>query len=93
MIFRGIPYVSKDRGIRMQAIGKFFAENSNYDVIALQEVWAEHDYQLLRQAAEENLPYSHYFYRYVLLNYVNVFKRRGSLIFIIQYNCSELRNR
>lgn len=64
-VFRGIPYVSKDRGIRMQAIGDFFAENTNYDVISLQEVWTEHDYQLLRKAAEKNLPFAHYFYRWV----------------------------
>lgn len=69
LFFRGIPYVSKDRGIRMEAIGKFFAENDKYDVISLQEVWTEHDYQLLRQAAEKNLPYSHYFYRYNFILY------------------------
>lgn len=75
-VFRGIPYFSKDRGIRMEAIGKFFAENNNFDVISLQEVWTEHDYELLRQAAEKNLPYSHYFHRYT-----NLIK--------IRFNCSK----
>lgn len=63
-LFRGIPYISKDRGVRMQAIGDFFATNDHYDVISLQEVWTEHDYQLIRKVAEKNLPFSHYFYRY-----------------------------
>lgn len=49
----------------MQAIGDFFAESKNYDVISLQEVWTEHDFQLIRKAAEKNLPFSHYFYRWV----------------------------
>lgn len=62
---RGIPYISKDRGVRMQAIGDFFASNDHYDVISLQEVWTEHDYQLIRKLAERTLPFAHYFYRYV----------------------------
>lgn len=49
--------------MRMQAIGNFFAENDKYDVISLQEVWTEHDYQLIRKLAEKYLPFSHYFYR------------------------------
>lgn len=61
--FRGIPYVSKDREIRMQAIGNFFASSSCYDVISLQEVWTEHDYQLIRKIAEKQFSFSHYFYR------------------------------
>lgn len=62
-IIRGIPYVSKDRELRMEAIGNFFAENECYDVISLQEVWTEHDYQVIRKAAENHLPFAHYFYR------------------------------
>lgn len=68
--FRGIPYVSRDRDIRMHAIGDFFDANAQYDVISLQEVWTEHDYQLLRKAAEKNLPFSHYFYRYELALFI-----------------------
>lgn len=60
---RGIPYISKDRDIRMPAIGEFLAANNHYDVISLQEVWTEHDYQLIRKIAEKTLPFSYYFYR------------------------------
>lgn len=60
---RGIPYVSKDRDLRMQAIGNFLAENEKFDIVSLQEVWTECDYQLIRKIAEKSLPFSHYFYR------------------------------
>lgn len=60
---RGIPFVSKDRELRMEAIGNFLAENEQYDVVSLQEVWTEHDYQFIRKIAEKQLPFSHYFYR------------------------------
>lgn len=47
----------------MQAIGDFLATNDHYDMISLQEVWTEHDYQVIRKLAAKNLPFSHYFYR------------------------------
>lgn len=61
--FRGIPWVSKDRHIRIEAIGNYLFENSKYDVISMQEVWTENDYQLLKLTIENVFPYSHYFYR------------------------------
>uniref|UniRef100_A0A182J841 sphingomyelin phosphodiesterase n=1 Tax=Anopheles atroparvus TaxID=41427 RepID=A0A182J841_ANOAO len=57
----GIPYVSKDREIRVKAIGDVLA-SGNYDVVSLQEVWSESDYQYLRQRVENVLPFCHYFY-------------------------------
>lgn len=60
---RGIPYVSKDRHSRIEAIGNFLSENDHYDVVSLQEVWTEHDYQKIKKLAENVLPYAHYFYR------------------------------
>lgn len=63
---RGIPYISKDRHLRIEAIGNFLAENSQYDVVSLQEVWTEYDYQKIKKLAENVLPYAHYFYRWVM---------------------------
>lgn len=65
LCFRGIPYVAKDRQLRMEAIGNFLVGNNNYDVISFQEVWTETDYQLIQKLVENHLPFSHYFYRYV----------------------------
>lgn len=59
---RGIPFVSKDRQLRVEAIGEFLA-NGGFDVVSLQEVWSEHDYQLLKKRTENTLPFAHYFYR------------------------------
>lgn len=64
LYYRGIPYVSKDRQLRVEAIGEYLAEG-NFDVVSLQEVWSEHDYQYLKKRTENVLPYAHYFYRFV----------------------------
>uniref|UniRef100_U5EWI2 sphingomyelin phosphodiesterase n=1 Tax=Corethrella appendiculata TaxID=1370023 RepID=U5EWI2_9DIPT len=57
----GIPYISKDRDIRTRAIGDVLG-SGNYDIVSLQEVWSENDYQYLRKRVEAVLPYAHYFY-------------------------------
>lgn len=63
--YRGIPYISKDRHIRVNAIGQELAQGL-YGIVALQEVWSEHDYHILKQFTAEVLPYTHYFYRYII---------------------------
>lgn len=60
--FRGIPKISKDRDVRMRAIAEEFA-CSKYDVVCLQEVWKDDDFELIKSIVFEALPYSHYFYR------------------------------
>ncbi|XP_046394868.1 putative neutral sphingomyelinase [Ischnura elegans] len=57
----GIPVVSKNRAIRMQAIAKELLESS-YDFVCLQEVWAQRDYMLIKKKTSEVLPYAQYFY-------------------------------
>uniref|UniRef100_A0A182TGU1 sphingomyelin phosphodiesterase n=1 Tax=Anopheles melas TaxID=34690 RepID=A0A182TGU1_9DIPT len=57
----GIPYVSKDRETRVKAIGDVLA-SGNYDIVSLQEVWSDSDYQYLKQRVENVLPFCHYFY-------------------------------
>lgn len=63
--------MSKDRNVRMNAIGNFLADNDGYDVISLQEVWSETDYQLIRKIAEKSLPFAHYFYRLAVTRHRN----------------------
>ncbi|XP_065083629.1 putative neutral sphingomyelinase [Ochlerotatus camptorhynchus] len=57
----GIPHVSKDRAIRVEAIGDVLA-SGNYDIVSLQEVWSDSDYQYLKKRVEGVLPFAHYFY-------------------------------
>lgn len=57
----GIPYVSKDRAVRVEAIGDVLA-SGNYDIVSLQEVWSDSDYQYLKKRVEGVLPFAHYFY-------------------------------
>ncbi|XP_039440252.1 putative neutral sphingomyelinase [Culex pipiens pallens] len=57
----GIPYVSKDRAVRVEAIGEVLA-SGNYDIVSLQEVWSESDYRYLKERAAAALPFAHYFY-------------------------------
>lgn len=48
----------------MTAIAEKFA-TENYDIICLQEVWSVKDFKMIRAKTEEQLPYSHYFYRQI----------------------------
>ncbi|TFY68591.1 hypothetical protein EVJ58_g927 [Rhodofomes roseus] len=57
----GLKYVSKFRSERMSAIAHALA-SSNYDVITLQEVWVFGDYEIIRTAVSNRLPYSKFFY-------------------------------
>lgn len=59
---RGLKYVSKFRSERMAAIAKALAA-SDYDVITLQEVWVYGDFELIRNAVSNRMPYSKFFYR------------------------------
>jgi hypothetical protein len=45
----GLYVVSSLRNERMNAIGKFLAEDSNFDVVLLQEVWCKEDYILIQR--------------------------------------------
>lgn len=54
--------MSKDRDIRIAAIGDELA-SGKYDIVSLQEVWSESDYQSLKKITAKVLPYAHYFYR------------------------------
>ncbi|XP_066246385.1 putative neutral sphingomyelinase [Euwallacea similis] len=57
----GLAVVSKDRRSRMLAIADMLSVNQ-FDVVCLQEVWTNRDYNILREKLYNVLPYSHYFY-------------------------------
>ncbi|KAH8301202.1 hypothetical protein KR018_007507 [Drosophila ironensis] len=61
----GIPYVSSDRGPRIEAICKELA-SGNYDIVSMQEVWTQQDSERLQKATEAVLPYAHYFHSGVM---------------------------
>ncbi|XP_014211102.1 putative neutral sphingomyelinase [Copidosoma floridanum] len=70
----GIPYVSKNRLNRMNAIAdKLTSEDC--DIVCLQEVWSINDYRLIKGKTREKLPYSHYFFSGVLGSGVCMFSR------------------
>lgn len=46
----------------MSAIAHALA-SSNYDVITLQEVWVFGDFEIIRTAVSNRMPYSKFFYR------------------------------
>ncbi|KAH8319494.1 hypothetical protein KR067_011372, partial [Drosophila pandora] len=62
---RGIPYVSSNRGPRIEAICKELA-SGKYDIVSLQEVWTQQDSELLQKATLAVLPYAHYFHSGVM---------------------------
>uniref|UniRef100_A0A5S6QFU4 sphingomyelin phosphodiesterase n=1 Tax=Trichuris muris TaxID=70415 RepID=A0A5S6QFU4_TRIMR len=55
------PFGSRDRALRVAAIGKELA-SGKYDIVSLQEIWWEGDYFRIRNAVGSVLPYSFYFY-------------------------------
>ncbi|XP_066151663.1 putative neutral sphingomyelinase [Euwallacea fornicatus] len=57
----GLAVVSKDRRSRILAIADMLSVNQ-FDVVCLQEVWTNRDYNILREKLYNVLPYSHYFY-------------------------------
>ncbi|KAH7914724.1 Endonuclease/exonuclease/phosphatase [Hygrophoropsis aurantiaca] len=57
----GLKYVSKDRHERIAAIAASLAR-SDYDIIALQEIWVEADYEHIRQSVAARLPHAKLFH-------------------------------
>ncbi|KAG2154561.1 Endonuclease/exonuclease/phosphatase [Suillus clintonianus] len=57
----GLKYVSKDRAERVAAIASALAR-SDYDIIALQEIWVEADYNQIRESVVSRLPYTKLFH-------------------------------
>ena len=52
--------VSRDRVVRMRAIGQHLAD-SHYDIVCLQEVWCPEDFVTITSLARDVLPFHHFF--------------------------------
>lgn len=59
----GLKFVSSKRSARIEAIAKRLYESADkYDVIALQEVWVEEDYNILRDSVKHYLRFAKRWY-------------------------------
>jgi len=61
----GLRILAKDLDVRMHAIGDKLA-NEDYDIVALQEVWSIHYYEIIREKVKNVLPHAHYFHSGVI---------------------------
>lgn len=61
----GLKFVSKNREPRIQEIARRLRTSSEYDIVVLQEVWVEHDFELIA-ASTPHLPYKKRFYSGIL---------------------------
>uniref|UniRef100_A0A1I7Y0R6 sphingomyelin phosphodiesterase n=1 Tax=Steinernema glaseri TaxID=37863 RepID=A0A1I7Y0R6_9BILA len=55
------PIGSKHRKFRLEKLVEALNETI-YDVVSLQEIWSEADYQFISKSLEANYPHSHYFH-------------------------------
>lgn len=63
----GLKYVSRNREQRIRAIAtKFAREGHKYDVVCLQEIWVEKDFEVIREALLPELPFSKLFHSGIL---------------------------
>ncbi|KAI9444663.1 inositol phosphophingolipids phospholipase C [Lactarius indigo] len=67
-------YVSKRRSERIQAIARFL-ESSDFDIVALQELWVYADYEIVRTRLSKSLPFSKFFYSGALGAGLAIFSR------------------
>ncbi|KAI3386621.1 hypothetical protein SNEBB_008753 [Seison nebaliae] len=61
----GLLYVSKHRRKRIAGLAEYLA-SENYDMVGLQEIWCQCDFDLLKRRLQMKLPFSHYFRNGVL---------------------------
>ncbi|KAL5518814.1 ISC1 [Sanghuangporus vaninii] len=57
----GLKYLAKDRRERIHAIASSLAQ-SDYDIVALQELWVFADYEYIRTSVDKHLPHAKFFY-------------------------------
>ncbi|KRZ45919.1 putative neutral sphingomyelinase [Trichinella pseudospiralis] len=55
------PFGSTDRKVRIKEIAKELA-TGKYDIVSLQEIWSENDFNIIRNAVRLVMPYSFYFH-------------------------------
>ena len=59
-LFRGLKYFSQHRERRIKLIAEHLSHN-DYDIVFLQEVWTESDYEFIRQESQSKYVFSHMF--------------------------------
>ncbi|GAN09606.1 DNase I-like protein [Mucor ambiguus] len=57
----GLAVVAKHREFRLRAIAKAL-EQQNCDIITLQEVWVQKDFEYIQETVKQTLPHTAYFY-------------------------------
>ncbi|KAF5385348.1 hypothetical protein D9615_001203 [Tricholomella constricta] len=70
----GLKYVAKNRSERIEAIANEL-EHSNYDIVALQEIWVFADYEKVQERVSSRLPHSKFFYSGALGAGLAIFSR------------------
>ncbi|VDM47177.1 unnamed protein product [Toxocara canis] len=70
------PIGSKDRTYRLSKLCEAFM-STDYDIIALQEIWSEHDFSRINEAVKDTYPYSYYFHSGFTGSGVCVFSRHA----------------
>ncbi|EIN13859.1 DNase I-like protein [Punctularia strigosozonata HHB-11173 SS5] len=70
----GLKWVSKHRNERVAAIASLLA-NSDYDIVALQELWVTSDYAKIRAAVSASFPHARYFHSGALGSGLAIFSR------------------
>ncbi|KAH9964174.1 inositol phosphophingolipids phospholipase C [Russula dissimulans] len=63
------------RSKRIQAITQYLEENSQYDIVALQELWVYADYDIVRSRLSNFLPFSKFFHSGALGAGLAIFSR------------------
>ncbi|KAI9322714.1 Endonuclease/exonuclease/phosphatase [Dichotomocladium elegans] len=58
----GLWLVSKKREFRLRAIADAISAQDAYDIVTLQELWVQKDFEYLKQQTRGTLPYAKYFY-------------------------------
>lgn len=54
--------MSKKRQFRLQAIANAIS-TADYDIVTLQELWVQKDFEYLREQTRSSLPHAKYFFR------------------------------
>ncbi|CAG2117581.1 unnamed protein product, partial [Medioppia subpectinata] len=57
---RGLQYVSKHRQQRIKLIAEHLVDHK-YDIVFLQEIWVQSDFDYIRKATESEFKFSHFF--------------------------------
>jgi sphingomyelin phosphodiesterase 2 len=70
----GIPFISKDKDTRIKNIAQFLSK-SDYDLVSLQELWSDNDYEYLKSVLKLAFPYFHYFHSGVVGSGLAIFSR------------------